>query len=71
MITARCAMLVSLSDTDSGYPIPTCSVQLARIALASRKNERLSISHLRTVLKADEAFNRDFHRTDRSETLYT
>lgn len=39
-------------------------------ALARRKKERLSVLHLQTVLKGEEAFNRDFHHTERSASIF-
>jgi hypothetical protein len=40
-------------------------------ALAKKRKKLLSISHVQAVLKAGEMFDRDFHGTDRSESLYS
>jgi SpoVK/Ycf46/Vps4 family AAA+-type ATPase len=40
-------------------------------ALPNKKKKPLSISHVQAVLEAGETFDRDFHGTDRSETMYT
>ncbi|KAF7510193.1 hypothetical protein GJ744_007092 [Endocarpon pusillum] len=40
-------------------------------ALATKKKKPLSISHVQAVLTAGEMFDRDFHGTDRSESLYS